>query len=289
MNYQRVHDAIVARAVERHKPEGYCERHHIIPRSMGGGDEKTNLVWLTAREHYLIHWLLYLMTRTRAAAFAWHRMTHGKESVRRYKSHTYANARAARARAMSEMFKGKALSQQAREKLSNAKVGRTYEQMGRAESPLAGRVLTDAHKAAVSRSLLGRTHSDEAKARLSKSKRGALNPQFGREPSQETRNRIALSLRKACHARSAAVLIQIEGEEKTAAEWARHAICSVGASCITSRIRIGWDPVDAVLLPPLPRRKHSPEELLAMKRTYTQKLKQLKAAQTPVVGLNDAP
>lgn len=36
----------------------YTEKHHIIPRSMGGLDTKENLVVLTAREHYIAHLLL---------------------------------------------------------------------------------------------------------------------------------------------------------------------------------------------------------------------------------------
>ena len=40
---------------------GYCESHHIIPRCMGGENRAFNLVWLTAREHYLCHYLLTKM------------------------------------------------------------------------------------------------------------------------------------------------------------------------------------------------------------------------------------
>lgn len=36
----------------------YYEKHHIIPRSLNGSNEKKNLVLLTAKEHYLCHWLL---------------------------------------------------------------------------------------------------------------------------------------------------------------------------------------------------------------------------------------
>jgi hypothetical protein len=42
--------------------EGYSERHHIIPKSLGGTNHTTNLVALTAREHYLCHLLLTRMT-----------------------------------------------------------------------------------------------------------------------------------------------------------------------------------------------------------------------------------
>jgi hypothetical protein len=36
----------------------YVENHHIIPKSLGGYDTKENLVYLTAREHYIAHLLL---------------------------------------------------------------------------------------------------------------------------------------------------------------------------------------------------------------------------------------
>lgn len=37
---------------------GYTEKHHIIPKSLGGSNKQTNLVKLTAREHFICHWLL---------------------------------------------------------------------------------------------------------------------------------------------------------------------------------------------------------------------------------------
>jgi hypothetical protein len=42
--------------------EGYTETHHIIPQSLGGTNERENLVELTAREHFICHWLLIKMT-----------------------------------------------------------------------------------------------------------------------------------------------------------------------------------------------------------------------------------
>lgn len=37
------------------------EKHHIIPKSLGGSNSKDNLVRLTFREHFLVHWLLTKM------------------------------------------------------------------------------------------------------------------------------------------------------------------------------------------------------------------------------------
>ena len=57
MNYQKIHDQIIERAKTR-KLQGYKERHHIIPKCLGGTDDTDNLVDLTAREHFIIHKLL---------------------------------------------------------------------------------------------------------------------------------------------------------------------------------------------------------------------------------------
>jgi len=59
MNYQRVYDQICDRGKTREKVDGvYYEQHHITPRCMGGDDSPENLVNLTAREHFICHWLL---------------------------------------------------------------------------------------------------------------------------------------------------------------------------------------------------------------------------------------
>lgn len=39
----------------------YIEKHHIIPRSLGGNDSDSNIVLLTAREHFIAHLLLVKM------------------------------------------------------------------------------------------------------------------------------------------------------------------------------------------------------------------------------------
>lgn len=57
MNYKKIHDAIINRAKTR-VVEGYVEEHHIIPKSMGGTDDSSNIVNLTPEEHFLIHILL---------------------------------------------------------------------------------------------------------------------------------------------------------------------------------------------------------------------------------------
>lgn len=42
---------------------GYFEMHHVIPRSEGGSNKKTNKVRLTAKEHHLCHLCLIKLRR----------------------------------------------------------------------------------------------------------------------------------------------------------------------------------------------------------------------------------
>jgi hypothetical protein len=57
MNYEQIYNQLIDRARTR-KLKGYKERHHIIPSCIGGTDVESNLVDLTAREHFIAHKLL---------------------------------------------------------------------------------------------------------------------------------------------------------------------------------------------------------------------------------------
>ena len=58
--YFNWYESIIERAKDR-EIEGYKERHHIIPKCMGGDDSKGNLVCLTPEEHYVCHQILIKM------------------------------------------------------------------------------------------------------------------------------------------------------------------------------------------------------------------------------------
>jgi len=66
MNHQKIYDYIIenAKSQNRNKLRKtninyiYYESHHILPKCIGGDNEKDNLVLLTSREHYICHKLL---------------------------------------------------------------------------------------------------------------------------------------------------------------------------------------------------------------------------------------
>ena len=57
MNYSKIYNQLISRAQNR-ELTCYTEKHHIIPKCMGGGDKIENIAVLTAREHFLAHKLL---------------------------------------------------------------------------------------------------------------------------------------------------------------------------------------------------------------------------------------
>jgi hypothetical protein len=58
--YSKYYYNIIVKASSR-KLDGYTEKHHIIPRCMGGSNDISNLVSLTAKEHFICHLLLTKM------------------------------------------------------------------------------------------------------------------------------------------------------------------------------------------------------------------------------------
>lgn len=64
MDYEKIYKELVHQAkVINTDKTAYYEKHHILPRSMGGGDETENLVNLTPRQHFIAHRLLEKMTK----------------------------------------------------------------------------------------------------------------------------------------------------------------------------------------------------------------------------------
>jgi hypothetical protein len=57
MDYKKIYEKIIDNAKKR-VINGYSEKHHIKPKCLGGDNKKTNIVRLTAKEHYVCHKLL---------------------------------------------------------------------------------------------------------------------------------------------------------------------------------------------------------------------------------------
>ena len=111
--YSKLYYKITSNAKQRFT-EGYTELHHIIPQSMGGSNDKENLVELTAREHFICHWLLVKMTEGKDRSKMLYALN-GMKAENRYQQryHTkitarvYEKYRIEHAKNHSETMKGK--------------------------------------------------------------------------------------------------------------------------------------------------------------------------------------
>jgi hypothetical protein len=105
--YTRWYYNIIDRARSR-QTHGYTERHHIIPRSLGGDNTKNNLVELTAREHFVCHLMLARMTTGDAKKKMIRSVFYltGKGKAKRNNSIRYENLRIELAKITSQQHKG---------------------------------------------------------------------------------------------------------------------------------------------------------------------------------------
>lgn len=86
MNYQKIYNQLIEKrqinkiCIKEYKHlyplEPSPERHHIIPKSLGGSNKKDNLVILTCREHFVAHQLLVKIAQQNNDKNALIKMTH---------------------------------------------------------------------------------------------------------------------------------------------------------------------------------------------------------------------
>jgi hypothetical protein len=72
---------------------------------MGGSSDLKNLIHLTAREHFLAHWLLWRIYRTREMAFAFHAMCVWNNGRGKFSSIAYSESRENAAKMRSDFMK----------------------------------------------------------------------------------------------------------------------------------------------------------------------------------------
>ena len=178
--YTRWYYKIVTNAQSR-STIGYVEKHHIIPRALNGNNNKDNLVVLTAREHYICHWLLIKMTdgaNYHKMASAFWRMVNTKNTNRvghvKIPSRVYEIAKSHAAIASSNRNKGTKRTSEVRQQMSEKRTGKGNAMYGRKHSDetiqkirekralqdnshLKGRIINDEWREKIRQTLNGKT------------------------------------------------------------------------------------------------------------------------------------
>jgi hypothetical protein len=199
--YTRWYNQIVANA-QNCDTEGYTERHHIQPRSLGGTDTADNLVELTAREHFVCHWLLTKMTTGEARykmINALRMMRAEKEGQQRYEtaitSRVYESIKQEYAQLQSKRYSGK------NNPMYGDKFYRSEDGKQRQKDAITGvnnGAKQENARQKISQSKLGKKReqfSEEWRVKMSDSKQGEKNNRFGVEVSEDTRKKIGDKIR----------------------------------------------------------------------------------------------
>lgn len=229
MNYAKHYEKLIQRARER-VIDGYIERHHIVPRSMGGSNAKANIVRLTPEEHFLAHLLLVKMHPERPALMgALFLMSRSAVGLTQRSNKVYGWLR----RKYIEAKKGWRPTPEAIEKARARNLGikRTDEfksgvsafHKGRKRNPETGRRISEAHKvrcrtpefrekisrihtglkrspdvcAQIGLRQKGRRLSDETKCKMSAAAKGRPKSAETRRRMSEAQSRVQAQKRQA--------------------------------------------------------------------------------------------
>ncbi|MDA8817049.1 HNH endonuclease [Alphaproteobacteria bacterium] len=123
-HYKKRHDWLINKYGTVKKPiDVYTEGHHIIPKSLGGVDSSSNIIFLPARVHLLVHWCLAKGTEhpKMIGAFGWmsqrvHK-TNFQVSARTYEAAQKAQSKAASIRSKERTIGKISLNQKHSDKL----------------------------------------------------------------------------------------------------------------------------------------------------------------------------
>jgi hypothetical protein len=212
MNYQKIYNNLINRATRRIS-EGYVEKHHIVPRCLGGDDSKENIISLYPEEHYLAHLLLCKINEgNQKLLYAAMNMTTGSminNGKRNNKAYGWLRRQYAQsmsgdnnpARRNPNLQKeaakkrvGQKRTEETKIRMSQAQKGRTFSEETKRNMAIAAKnrpSISEETRAKLksrkpNKGMLGRTMSAETKAKMSAS-------QQGRTDSAETKLKKSLA------------------------------------------------------------------------------------------------
>jgi hypothetical protein len=147
MNYKYHYDELIRNYGKKEKPIGvYTEGHHVVPKFMGGSDENDNIVYLTAKEHYIAHFLLWKIYRNTEMTYAFRLMNANRGILG---SSTFERLRKEYSTKSSELLAGRKNTDEQMRKQNDA-IKSYYRRICAKGKPRLKGVWTDASRAAQS-------------------------------------------------------------------------------------------------------------------------------------------
>lgn len=213
MDYIRIYNKITDNGKNRILA-GYVEIHHIIPKCMGGTNDKWNLVKLTPKEHFICHLLLCeIYPKNQKLRFAlWNMCNVSRDYQERYKvsAKSYEIIR----KEYSESISGKnnprygvKLTDEIKQKISDSRIGKYKGE----KNPFFGKTHSEETKEKLKITSSKHRHSEETKIKMSLSHKGKPSGRKGKVNSEEHRNKIKESLKSVEHPKPSSKKCSIDG------------------------------------------------------------------------------
>lgn len=181
MNYKKIYNDIMIRSKNR-VIDGYTEKHHIIPKCIGGTNHKSNIAILTPSEHFIAHQLLVKIypdngkiiyaarcmatmsnngSRVNNKLFGWIREKYSREISKKFSGVKFSEERL---NAMSNLMKSRNLTKE-----RNPFYGKTHtpEVREKIKKARTGIKLSDEHKKKISIHMTGIVHTEQCRKLIS--------------------------------------------------------------------------------------------------------------------------
>ena len=167
MDYWKHYHLLINRSRTR-TANGYVERHHVIPRCIGGSDDPSNLVDLTPEEHMVAHQLLAKIYKDHPGIVFGALMMSTRVSNKKYGwlRRNFAQKMSAIDRSG---WKTKEFQTDDHNRKISQAIRKSWENPERRQKQVAaltGRVFSDAHKAALSVAGKKKKLSEEHKKKI---------------------------------------------------------------------------------------------------------------------------
>lgn len=159
---------------------GCSEKHHILPKSLGGSNDSCNIVVLSLREHFICHLLLPKFIvgpeRSKMVRARWLMCTKAGRKVHDYRvnSRTFAQARKEYVTLQADAMRARRHTQSTKDKIAlrvtgekNGRFGKRKEVTVRSlDAATRSRQSSPEHRTKLSKAKQGKPRSDETKQKI---------------------------------------------------------------------------------------------------------------------------
>ncbi len=195
---------IDSRPIRKHSKELYTERHHKAPKSLGGSNDKSNMIRLTGREHFIAHLILWKALEKGMTTAFFYMCNNKRKHSFQISSRMYAELREeaiSHSKTYSGWAKGKKFSEEEKVRMYGSRRGMTTPEETKKKMSEArkGYTISEETKTKISKTLTGVKQgltSEDTKAKMSAARKKYWANKKDRALSEDHKKKISEGLKR---------------------------------------------------------------------------------------------